>query len=66
MLLRNKGLTTVAPWCLALAWRVWRRVNPSPADAALSTKIEEHAALQETLSRYQHEKKPAFQILRSP
>lgn len=38
-------------------------VNPSPADTALSTKIEEHAALQETLSRYQHEKKPAFQIL---
>jgi metallophosphoesterase len=62
VLLRNKGAYL---WrrgvCIGLAGM--ETVNPSPADTALSTKIEEHAALQETLSRYQHEKKPAFQIL---
>ena len=62
VLLRNKGAYL---WrrgvCIGLAGM--ETVNPSPADTALSTKIEEHAALQETLSRYQHEKKPVFQIL---
>ena len=62
VLLRNKGAYL---WrrgvCIGLAGM--ETVNPSPADTALSTKIEEHAALQESLSRYQHEKKPAFQIL---
>ncbi len=62
VLLRNKGAYL---WrrgvCIGLAGM--ETVNPSPADTALSTKIEEHAALQETLSRYQHEKKPAFQSL---
>ena len=62
VLLRNKGAYL---WrrgvCIGLAGM--ETVNPLPTDTALSTKIEEHAALQETLSRYQHEEKPEFQIL---
>lgn len=62
VLLRNKGAYL---WrrgvCIGLAGM--ETVNSLPTDTALSTKIEEHAALQETLSRYQSEEKPEFQIL---
>ncbi len=61
-LLRNKGAYL---WrrgvCIGLAGM--ETVNPLPSDTAVTTETEEHAALRQALSRYQHGEKPEFQIL---